>query len=239
MPRPSAPAAGPRRARRTTTDEIVRRVTAAITEHRLPPGTKLGEESLGEAFGVSRTKVREALFQLAQLRLVTLLPARGAFVAQPTVREAREVFAARRILERAVVAEFARAPAAAQLAAVRAHVAAEREAVAANDHWARSRLLGEFHVLVAQLAGNAVVADLLRELVSRTSLITLLYQTASASVCSAEEHAELVRCFERRDAKRAVALMLEHLEHVERSLALRADEPAAVDLRSALAAAKA
>jgi len=239
MPRSSAPAAGPRRARRTTTDEIVRRVTAAITEHRLPPGTKLGEESLGEAFGVSRTKVREALFQLAQLRLVTLLPARGAFVAQPTVREAREVFAARRILERAVVAEFARAPAAAQLAAVRAHVAAEREAVAANDLWARSRLLGEFHVLVAQLAGNAVVADLLRELVSRTSLITLLYQTASASVCSAEEHAELVRCFERRDAKRAVALMLEHLEHVERSLALRADEPAAVDLRSALAAAKA
>lgn len=217
----------------------MRRVTAAITEHRLPPGTKLGEESLGEAFGVSRTKVREALFQLAQLRLVTLLPARGAFVAQPTVREAREVFAARRILERAVVAEFARAPAAAQLAAVRAHVAAEREAVAANDLWARSRLLGEFHVLVAQLAGNAVVADLLRELVSRTSLITLLYQTASASVCSAEEHAELVRCFERRDAKRAVALMLEHLEHVERSLALRADEPAAVDLRSALAAAKA
>lgn len=239
MSRSSASAAGPRRARRTTTDEIVRRVTAAITEHRLPPGTKLGEESLGEAFGVSRTKVREALFQLAQLRLVTLLPARGAFVAQPTVREAREVFAARRILERAVVAEFARAPAAAQLAAVRAHVAAEREAVAANDLWARSRLLGEFHVLVAQLAGNAVVADLLRELVSRTSLITLLYQTASASVCSAEEHAELVRCFERRDAKRAVALMLEHLEHVERSLALRADEPTAIDLRSALAAAKA
>jgi DNA-binding GntR family transcriptional regulator len=228
-----------RRTRRATTEDIVRRVTAAITEHRLPPGTKLGEESLGEVFGVSRTKVREALFQLAKLKLVALLPARGAFVAQPTVREAREVFAARRILERAVVEQFARAPNADQLAAIRAHVAAEREAVAANDVWARSRLLGEFHVLIAEMAGNAVVADLLRELVSRSSLITLLYQTASASVCSADEHLEILKRFERRDAKGAVALMLEHLEHVEQGLNLREAEAEAIDLRSALTAVRA
>jgi DNA-binding GntR family transcriptional regulator len=238
MARPSSPAGSARRSRRATTDEIVRRVTAAITEHRLPPGTKLGEESLGDAFGVSRTKAREALFQLAKLKLVTLLPARGAFVAQPTVREAREVFGARRIVERAVVDQFARAATATQLAAIRAHVAAERDAVAANDVWARSRLLGEFPVLIAEMAGNSVVADLLRELVSRTSLITLLYQTASASVCSADEHLELVKRFERRDAKGAVALMLEHLDHVEQGLSLREDAGAAVDLRSALAAVR-
>jgi DNA-binding GntR family transcriptional regulator len=224
--------------RRASTDEIVRRVTAAITEHRLPPGTKLGEESLGEVFGVSRTKVREGLFQLAKLKLVTLLPARGAFVAQPTVREAREVFEARRILERAVVERFAQGPTAAQLASIRAHLAAERDAMAANDLWARSRLLGEFHVLLAEMAGNAVVAELLRELVSRTSLITLLYQTASASVCSADEHAELVKCLDRRDTRGAVRLMLEHLNHVEQGLNLREGEAAAVDLRSALAAVK-
>jgi DNA-binding GntR family transcriptional regulator len=234
----SAAAPAARRSRRATTDDIVRRVTAAITEHRLRPGTKLGEESLGEVFGVSRTKVREALFQLAKLKLVTLLPARGAFVAQPTVREAREVFGARRILERAVVERFAQAPTPAQLAAIRAHIAAERDAVAAKDGWLRSRLLGEFHVLIAEMAGNAVVAELLRELVSRTSLITLLYQSAAASVCSADEHVELAKCFERRDARRAVAVMLEHLDHVEQGLNLREEEAEAVDLRSALAAVR-
>jgi DNA-binding GntR family transcriptional regulator len=241
MARASSSATEPavRRARRATTDDIVRRVTAAITEHRLRPGTKLGEENLGEVFGVSRTKVREALFQLAKLKLVALLPARGAFVAQPTVREAREVFGARRILERAVVEQFAKAPTTAQLASIRAHIAAERDALAANDGWARSRLLGEFHVLLAEMAGNAVVADLLRELVSRTSLITLLYQTASASVCSADEHVELLKRLERRDAKGAVAVMLEHLDHVEQGLNLREEEPEAVDLRSALAAVRA
>jgi DNA-binding GntR family transcriptional regulator len=234
----SATDSAPRRARRATTDEIVRRVTAAITEHRLPPGTKLGEESLGEVFGVSRTKAREALFQLAKLKLVTLLPGRGAFVAQPTVREAREVFGARRILERAVVERVAQAPTSAQLASIRAHIAAERDAVAAKDGWARSRLLGEFHVLLAEMAGNAVVAELLRELVSRTSLITLLYQTASASACSADEHVELARRLERRDVNGAVAVMLEHLEHVEQGLNLHEEEVEAVDLRSALAAVR-
>jgi DNA-binding GntR family transcriptional regulator len=239
MARASSSATEPavRRARRATTDDIVRRVTAAITEHRLRPGTKLGEENLGEVFGVSRTKVREALFQLAKLKLVALLPARGAFVAQPTVREAREVFGARRILERAVVEQFAKAPTTAQLASIRAHIAAERDALAANDGWARSRLLGEFHA-ARRDGGNAVVATA-AELVSRTSLITLLYQTASASVCSADEHVELLKRLERRDAKGAVAVMLEHLDHVEQGLNLREEEPEAVDLRSALAAVRA
>jgi DNA-binding GntR family transcriptional regulator len=78
----------------------------------------------------------------------------------------------------------------------------------------------------------------LREL-GRTSLITLLYQTASASVCSADEHVELLKRLERRDAKGAVAVMLEHLDHVEQGLNLREEEPEAVDLRSALAAVRA
>jgi DNA-binding GntR family transcriptional regulator len=93
-------------------------------------------------------------------------------------------------------------------------------------------------VVIAEMAGNAVVAELLRELVSRTSLITLLYQTAPASVCSADEHMDLVKRFERRDAKGAVAVMLEHLDHVEQGLDLREEEAGAVDLRSALAAVR-
>jgi hypothetical protein len=58
-------------------------LTRAIVEHRLQPGTKLAEQKLADHFGVSRTLVRQALFQLSQNRLVTLEPARGAFVATP------------------------------------------------------------------------------------------------------------------------------------------------------------
>jgi DNA-binding GntR family transcriptional regulator len=65
----------------SSTLHIVESLTRAIVEHRLHPGTKLAEQKLADHFGVSRTLVRQALFQLSQNRLIRLEPARGAFVA--------------------------------------------------------------------------------------------------------------------------------------------------------------
>ena len=70
----------------STTRSIVDALTRAIVEHRLQPGTKLAEQKLADHFGVSRTLVRQALFQLAQNRLIRMEPARGAFVAAPSAR---------------------------------------------------------------------------------------------------------------------------------------------------------
>ena len=83
---------------------IYERIWTAIVDHSLPPGTKLTEDRLGEIFGVGRTRIRQVLFQLAHEGVVTLQHNRGAFVAQPSVREAREVFEARRAIEWAVIA---------------------------------------------------------------------------------------------------------------------------------------
>ncbi|MFN2331682.1 MAG: GntR family transcriptional regulator, partial [Halomonas sp.] len=69
-------------------EQIAERITDAVMEHRLPPGIKLVEEKLASAFGVSRTKIRQALTLLAQEGLVTLHPNRGAFVKRPTAAEA-------------------------------------------------------------------------------------------------------------------------------------------------------
>ena len=217
--------------------DIVERVTAAIAEHRLPPGAKLGEESLGEVFGVSRTKVREALFQLAKDKLVSLHPGRGAFVARPGVREAREIFEARRVLERALIFRVTHSAAAADLERLRAHIERERGAIAAKDTRAGTRLSGEFHSMIADMAGNAVLAEILRELVSRTSLIIVLYESSLPASCSCDEHTELLARIETRDAEGAMRLMSAHLDHIERSLRLKDDEPAAVDLKAVLSGA--
>ena len=217
-----------------STAAIVERITAAVLEQRLAPGAKLGEESLGEIFGVSRTKVRQALIRLAQDKLVTLLPARGAFVAQPSASEAREVFDARRAIERVLIERFAACATREQLARLRGHLARERAAIAAGDAALRNRLLGEFHVRIAEMAGNSVLAEVLHELVSRSSLITLIHQDSRAASCSAEEHAAILDAARRRDAAGAVRLMDKHLAHVERELEVRAAPRAAPDLRAAL-----
>jgi DNA-binding GntR family transcriptional regulator len=203
----------------STTRSIVDALTRAIVDHRLQPGSKLAEQKLADHFGVSRTLVRQALFQLAQNRLVTLEPARGAFVSAPSIDEARQVFAVRRMLEAEMTRAFVRSSTPARIKALKDHVAQERAALVRDDVATRNELLGDFHVRMAELLGNEVLAQILRELTSRCSLITLMYQSASAAEHSQEEHTQIVKALAARDEERAVQLMTDHLQHVEESLA--------------------
>ena len=204
----------------SSTRTIVDALTRAIVDHRLQPGSKLAEQKLADHFGVSRTLVRQALIQLAQNRLVTLEPARGAFVSAPSTDEARQVFAVRRMLEAEMARAFVRSSTPAHIKALKEHVAQERAALEGDDAAARNQLLGDFHVRMAELLGNEVLAQILRDLTSRCSLITLMYQSASAAEHSQEEHRQIVKALAARDEERAVQLMTEHLQHVEESLAL-------------------
>jgi DNA-binding GntR family transcriptional regulator len=215
----------------TSTQRIVDSITTAIVERRLMPGTKLAEQQIADIFQVSRTLVRQALNQLSRDRLVTLEPARGAFVAQPSVEEARQVFEVRQLLESAMVRQLAAAITDAQLAELRAHLKAEREAIHRTDVTGRTRLLADFHVVLARMLGNEVLAQLLSDLLSRSSLISLMYQSSHSAEHSQDEHVAIVEALQRRDAKAAVKLMESHIGNVERNLRLN---PRVKDLASAL-----
>ena len=216
----------------SSTDLIVQALTRAIVDHRLQPGAKLVEQTLADHFGVSRTLVRQALFLLSQKRLVTMEPARGTFVASPSVDEARQVFEVRRMLELELTRAFVRQASAADIQALREHVTAEQAAVADGDVAGRTELLGDFHVRMAELLGNPVLARVLGDLLARCAVATLMYQSSSAAHHSVDEHAALVECFASRDVQRAVRLMREHLDHVEAGLNLSRPPPT-LDVRQA------
>src|SRR6478609_7404246 len=74
----------------------------AIIDRRLAPGTKLSEAEVGALFDVSRTVARAALQMLTFEGLVKTERNRGAFVANPSPEEARQVFASRRLIEPAL-----------------------------------------------------------------------------------------------------------------------------------------
>ena len=202
-----------------TTHAIVDALTKAIVEHRLQPGAKLAEQKLADHVGVSRTLVRQALFQLSQNRLIRLEPARGAFVAAPSVREAQQVFAVRRMLEAEMTRAFVREVTPAKIKALKDHVAQEKKALDRKDAAARTELLGDFHVRMAELMGNDVLAQILGELTSRCALITKMYQSASAAQHSYDEHVNIVKALAAKDEVLAVRLMNEHLSNVEKNLA--------------------
>ena len=214
------------------TQRIAESITAAIVERRLMPGTKLAEQKIADIFKVSRTIVRQALNQLSRDKLITLEPARGARVAEPGVEEARQVFETRQMLEGALVRRAAAALTKAQIAELRAHLHDEDAAVRRADVPGRTRLLADFHVVLARMLGNEVLAGMLAELVSRSSLIALMYQSAHSAGHSFDEHVAIVDALEKRDARAAVKLMEQHLLHVERNLRL---DPRVHDLEAVLA----
>ena len=203
-----------------STQRIVDAITTAIVERRLMPGTKLGEQQIADLFKVSRTVVRQALNQLSRDRLITLEPARGAFVSQPSVEEARQVFEVRKLIESQMARQLCAVVDDAQIAQLRAHLADEAGAVSRVDVAGRTRLLADFHVVLARLLGNEVLAQLLADLLARCSLIALMYQSAHSAQHSAEEHVAIVDAIERRDARAAARLMESHLGHVQQNLQL-------------------
>jgi DNA-binding GntR family transcriptional regulator len=210
---------------------IYEQMCRAIIERQLPPGTKLGEEALCAAFNTSRPRIRQVLQTLAHEHLVELRLNRGAFVAQPSVREAREIFEARRVIESAVVEAVMAVATKAQIRELQAFVRKEDEAQLNKDRPAAIRLSGELHLRLAEMSGNTVLARVLRQLISRTSLIIAMYESPGASGCNAEHHDKLVSLIGSGDAKRAVAFMREHLSAIEGSLALDETPVQAVDLR--------
>lgn len=215
----------------TSTLRIVESITAAIVERRLMPGTKLAEQKLANIYKVSRTLVRQALNQLSRHKLVTLEPARGARVAEPSVEEARQVFEVRHMLESAVVRRLAASITPGQVAALRAHLAAEQASLRRIDVSSRTRLLADFHGVLAAMIGNNALVELLGDLLSRCSLIALMYQSSHSAEHSCDEHVAIVDALERHDTRAALRLMQDHLHHVEQNLRL---DPRAPDLEAAL-----
>ncbi|MES2976868.1 MAG: GntR family transcriptional regulator [Pseudomonadota bacterium] len=224
-PAARAPRTAAARARVLSSDEIFERLLVAIMEHRLPPGTQLVEARLASIFKVSRTKVREAIGRLVHDCIATNIPNRGAFVSSPTVTQAQEVFAARRLIEPALVRDVARSATKEQIATLRQHLAKESAAQKAGNARLIITLSGEFHFLIADMAGNSFLARTLRELETLSALIIILFGTPNHQICPGD-HPALADAIEAHDPERAAGLMVEHLNHVEGSIRLHTVEDA-------------
>lgn len=218
-----------------TRSVVYERLMNAVAEHRLKPGTKLTEDRLAAIFKVSRTTVREALQQMAYERVVRIYPNRGAFIASPTVDEARELFEARRHIEIPILDNVCRKAGAEGVARLRAHVAGEMAARIADDRRGAVRLSGEFHALLAELSGNRFLERTLRGLLTLTCLTILLYNAPTAKACPHDEHGRLIDAIEAGDAAGARRLMLDHLDHIEATLHLNGPEDEDDDLEAILA----
>jgi DNA-binding GntR family transcriptional regulator len=200
------------------------RLRDAIVDRRLAPGTKLSETEIGDLFKVSRTVIRSALQMLSFEGLVRSERNRGAFVSAPTPEDATQIFAARRLIEPGIVTAAVERLNERHLPLLVGHLNEQRRLLTQRGPAARRAEIqasGDFHLLLADIADNAILRKFMDELVARSSLVIALYGRSGISSCGHDDHAQILDAIRSQDVAKACDLMVQHINHIEGDLDLR------------------
>ena len=190
-------------------EEVAELLRQRIFARELEPGSWIDEVKIAEAYGISRTPLREALKVLAAEGLVTMKVRRGAYVTEVNEKDLSDVYHLLALLESdaaGVVAERATEAELESLAEL--HQSLER---AQGDREAFFRLNEEFHQRLLQLADNRwreqMVADL-RKVMKLNRHQSLL--KSGRILESLQEHRLLLQALQSRDAAASAQRMREH-----------------------------
>jgi len=196
-------------------DDLYSRVFDAILEQRIHAASRFTEESLAQMFNARRSDIRGVLTRLSHQQVIVLRANHRPRVAAPDIEHTRQIFHARRLTETTLVKLACQQPRPQDLKRLYALIDSERQCIARGP---AIRLSGEFHLQMAEMAGNAPLAHFLGSLVPLTSLAIAQFDAQAEGYCVWQVHAGILDSVERGDAAMAVALMNRHLDHLEETL---------------------
>ncbi|MBS0452097.1 MAG: GntR family transcriptional regulator [Proteobacteria bacterium] len=213
-------------------------MSKALLSGKLRPGTPLRERTLAQALDCTRGAIRKVLARLGAEKKLVLEHNRGAFVPNPSIEDMRSVYRARRIVEAGLITTLFDQASPGQTAALRAHVEQEERAHEEGRREDAIRLSGEFHLLLARMAGSAELLEYLQRLVSNTELYMALFDTAvEHDSCAPHEHGQIIDALAGNSLPKALAAAMKHLDEVEQRVLAGAAAERKVDLASLLARA--
>jgi DNA-binding GntR family transcriptional regulator len=153
---------------------------------------------------------------------------------QPSRADATEAFDARIAIETGMLQSISAPLPRAALARLKRHYKAEQAAIKQGEAGQRGYLLGDFHVCLAECVSSPVLADILRDLTARTTLIATLFQSTHDAARSCADHADIVAALEADDPAKAADIMRRHIAAVAAALGSPASLDPLEPLRQAL-----
>jgi len=194
---------------------VAAQLRSRIEAGQLKPGSKLAEEALREALGVSRNTLREAFAALHSEHIVTRIPNRGVFVAHPTVDDIREIYRVRRFLEPSAVL-WSGAVSTEPLAAI---VKAARAAAADGDIPGMAGANQDFHRAIVDRAGSERLNSLMDQVLAEMRLV---FHSMAADPAFHEPYVEgnakIVKLLKAGDRAAAADFLSAYLDRAEAQL---------------------
>ncbi len=202
-----------RRERETGREFALRNLRENIIHLELKPGSMVSENELAAQMGLSRTPVREALMELAKVRLVDVYPQRGSAVAlidYDLVEEARFM---RNVLECAVVELACHMATPADKADLERNILwQEQELAPAPLRRARLWALdAEFHQMLFRSAKKAQTFEILKSFTVHFDRVRNMSLTLNTPKRTVKDHRDIMEAVLAGDADRAKAIMTLHL----------------------------
>lgn len=191
----------------------------AIVKGKLRPGERLMEMQLADDMGVSRTPVREAIRKLELEGLVIMVPRRGAYVADLSIKDVAETFEIRSALEALAAGLAAERITAEESEEMERILVRISSAVEAGDFKQTVDLDEQYHNLLYRASHNDRLMQILsnlREQIQRFRVTTLAMPGRVRGVL--QEHRNIAEAISERNAELAHQLALEHIENAENAL---------------------
>lgn len=190
--------------------DVFRELRQDILLCRLPPGAELREAELAERFAVSKSPVRDALSRLVHEGLVIVMPRQGYRVAPISLRDVREMFEYRAVLEAACVRAVVRSASDEELRSLDRF--RRFEAASYDDGFIGYNR--DFHSTLAALCGNARLVNAVAAQMDQMDRVITLSVSATRKADPARliaQHGRLIDALQRRDARGAAALVERHI----------------------------
>jgi len=200
-------------------DVVFQTLRKAILKGELQPGERLMEVQLANRLGVSRTPIREAIRKLELEGLVTMIPRRGAEVAEITEKNMRDVLEVRRALEELAVKIACEKITEEELERLGQVAKKFRKVMHGDDLMRITEADVEFHEIIYEATGNARLIQILSNLREQMYRYRVEYlKDYNSHGILAEEHDEIVNALCARDKERACRAIVAHIENQQSSI---------------------
>ena len=197
----------------------------AIKTGGLTPGERLMEIQLAEELGVSRTPVREAIRKLELERFVVMIPRRGTYVANLSLKDINEVFEIRAALDGLAAGLAAERITEEELEQLERLLVEISEHIDQHDNEKIVATDEAFHDILYRASRNERLVGIiynLREQFTRFRSVSINYPGRLQNTL--EEHRQLVEAIARREPDMAQQKAREHIENAEQTLLLELDQ---------------
>lgn len=196
-------------------DIIFEKLQKAIINRKLKQGKIITEQQISREFSVSRTPVREALYKLTATGLIKIIPNKGFLISKWSIKEIKDVFEIRIILECMAVELFIKNISQENVKRLEEIIRKTEKIVKEKNFMEMAKMNNKFHGLIIEKSNNREIFNVIEPLINRINMFRLIsISTPSRLEKSLDEHKSIFNSIAKKDIVNAKRLIEIHIREV-------------------------